>query len=114
MGRRAGSAVELREGAVRKRDELPAIELAYDFLLAGNEAEAARVLRRVLDWQKVREPQLVATERRAVIARRLGGFAERLEERKAARKLAGVRARTKFRANPFPVGTVAARQFAET
>ena len=56
-----------------------AIELAYKFCLAGNEAEAAKILGRVIDRRP--DPKLSYVERKAIIHRRLEGYDARSRAR---------------------------------
>jgi hypothetical protein len=151
VGRRAGSAVECGEVAVKIiwRDDVrmestkDAEGTRYLIPVAPGSPMPAAIRRRIqhheateylIDaWRRVGEmlnraellgrqsrkrkgprSKLTKTERKKRVIQALDGYPERQAARLAARKLAGVRARTKFNANPFPVDTVAARQFAET
>lgn len=70
---------------MRIRDEMPLIEIAYGFCLAGNEADAARILKMLLDRHKQAPPRLTKGEVRLIVKRRLKGYEQRQRQREADR-----------------------------
>lgn len=70
---------------MKVRDEMPLVEMAYDFCLAGNEMDAARILRMLLDRHKQAPPRLTKGEVRLIVKRRLKGYEERQSARVAKR-----------------------------
>lgn len=66
---------------MKVRDEMPLVEMAYDFCLAGNEMDAARILRMLLDRHKQAPPRLTKGEVKVIVKRRLKGYEARQRQR---------------------------------